>query len=105
MTPARHTHAVIVEVKSVHCPEITPRRGLALSTTATQMGTKVQFSCNNGNALIGTPEITCLASGNWSGPLPICESRFGIFLDFKEFSIILKTFQVSNVVKFQFRHL
>jgi len=51
-----------------------PRRGLVLSTTATQMGTKVQFSCNNGNALIGTPEIACLASGNWSSPLPICES-------------------------------
>lgn len=40
------------------------------------MSTKVQFSCNNGNALIGTPEITCLASGNWSSPLPICESEF-----------------------------
>lgn len=39
------------------------------------MSTKVQFSCNNGNALIGTPEITCLASGNWSSPLPICESK------------------------------
>lgn len=73
-TPARHTHSVFVEVKPVHCPEIMPRRGLVLSTTATQMGTKVQFSCNNGNALIGTPEITCLASGNWSSPLPICES-------------------------------
>lgn len=96
MTPARHTHSreyifsscsnqtliesnknflsVNVEVKAVHCNEITPRRGLALSTTQTQMGTKVQFSCNNGNALIGTPEITCLASGNWSSPLPVCES-------------------------------
>lgn len=75
ITPARHTHSVAVEVKAVHCNEITPRRGLALSTSATQMGTKVQFSCNNGNALIGTPEITCLPSGNWSGPLPICESE------------------------------
>lgn len=75
MTPARHAHAVVVEVKAVHCGEITPRRGLALSTTATQMGTKVQFSCNNGNALIGTPEIVCLASGNWSSSIPICESE------------------------------
>lgn len=50
---------MIVEVKAVHCPEIMPRRGLVLSTTATQMGTKVHFSCNNGNALIGTPEIVC----------------------------------------------
>lgn len=61
-TPARHAHSVNVEVKAVHCPEIMPRRGLVLSTSATQMGTKVHFSCNNGNALIGTPEITCRGS-------------------------------------------
>jgi hypothetical protein len=49
------------------------------------MSTKVQFSCNNGNALIGTPEITCLASGNWSGPLPICESKLNISYQFISF--------------------
>lgn len=38
------------------------------------MGTRVLFSCTNGNALIGTPEISCLPSGNWSAPLPVCES-------------------------------
>lgn len=78
MTPARHTHSIELVVKAVHCNEIIPRRGLALSTTATQMGTKVQFSCNNGNALIGAHEITCLPSGNWSGgtnSLPVCESN------------------------------
>lgn len=89
MTPARHAHAVIVEVKAVTCNEITPRRGLALSTTETKMGTKVQFSCNNGNALIGTPEITCLASGNWSGPLPICESKNKYITLFKSFLNIM----------------
>lgn len=80
-TPARHFHTIHVEVKAVHCEEITPRRGLVLSTTSTQMSTKVQFSCNNGNALIGTPEITCLGSGNWSSPLPICESELNRLLE------------------------
>lgn len=79
-TPARHSHSVNVEVKAVHCPEIIPRRGLVLSTTETQMGKKVTFSCNNGNALIGTNEIVCLASGNWSGILPVCESMKISFL-------------------------
>lgn len=63
-------------IQAVHCEEITPRRGLALSTTTTQMGTKVTFSCNNGNALIGAHDIVCLPSGNWSAPLPVCESMY-----------------------------
>uniref|UniRef100_A0A182JZ61 Sushi, von Willebrand factor type A, EGF and pentraxin domain-containing protein 1 n=1 Tax=Anopheles christyi TaxID=43041 RepID=A0A182JZ61_9DIPT len=74
VTPARHTHTVEVVVKAVHCNEIQVRRGLSASTGETMMGTRVLFSCTNGNALIGTPEITCLPSGNWSAPLPVCES-------------------------------
>ncbi|XP_058446633.1 sushi, von Willebrand factor type A, EGF and pentraxin domain-containing protein 1 isoform X1 [Malaya genurostris] len=74
VTPARHTHSVEVIVKPVHCNEIQVRRGLSASTTETMMGTRVLFSCTNGNALIGTPESTCLPSGNWSAPLPVCES-------------------------------
>lgn len=103
MTPARHAHAVIVEVKAVHCNEITPRRGLALSTTATQLGTKVQFSCNNGNALIGSPEISCLASGNWSGPLPICESNWSKYKIVETFLDDQKL-QASNAEKFRSLH-
>ncbi|XP_050076471.1 uncharacterized protein LOC126563780 [Anopheles maculipalpis] len=74
VTPARHTHTVEVIVKAVHCNEIQVRRGLSASTGETMMGTRVLFSCTNGNALIGTPEISCLPSGNWSAPLPVCES-------------------------------
>lgn len=40
------------------------------------MTTKVVLSCHNGNALIGASEITCLPSGNWSAPLPVCESMY-----------------------------
>lgn len=39
------------------------------------MNTHVRFSCANGNALIGAPEIVCLPSGNWSSPFPVCESE------------------------------
>ncbi|KAK7866166.1 hypothetical protein R5R35_001392 [Gryllus longicercus] len=74
VTPTRHTHAVEIIVKAVHCPNIPPRRGLNLSTMNTKMNTKVTLSCANGNSLIGASEITCLPSGNWSAPIPICES-------------------------------
>lgn len=60
---------------AVHCPVIPQRRGLTSDTQSTKMNTRVAFSCKNGNALIGSPEIVCLPSGNWSSPYPICESK------------------------------
>jgi hypothetical protein len=53
---------------------LVPRRGLSLGSKETMMGTKVHFHCTNGNSLIGAHEVICLPSGNWSAPLPVCES-------------------------------
>ncbi|XP_056646420.1 sushi, von Willebrand factor type A, EGF and pentraxin domain-containing protein 1 isoform X4 [Diorhabda sublineata] len=74
VTPARYTHSVEIEVKAIHCPVVPQRRGLTVNTQSTKMNTKLKFSCINGNALIGAPEVVCLPSGNWSAPFPICES-------------------------------
>lgn len=38
------------------------------------------FSCANGNSLIGAAQVTCLPSGNWSAPLPLCESEYCVLL-------------------------
>uniref|UniRef100_A0A1A9WXH7 Sushi, von Willebrand factor type A, EGF and pentraxin domain-containing protein 1 n=1 Tax=Glossina brevipalpis TaxID=37001 RepID=A0A1A9WXH7_9MUSC len=73
-TPARHEHSVEVVVKSINCPEIPIRRGLIVSTNGTKLSTRVLLSCSNGNSLIGSSELFCLPSGNWSAPLPVCES-------------------------------
>ncbi|XP_056646421.1 sushi, von Willebrand factor type A, EGF and pentraxin domain-containing protein 1 isoform X5 [Diorhabda sublineata] len=73
VTPARYTHSVEIEVKAIHCPVVPQRRGLTVNTQSTKMNTKLKFSCINGNALIGAPEVVCLPSGNWSAPFPICE--------------------------------
>lgn len=75
-TPARHDHSVDLVVKAVACPEIPARRGLTLSSNETKLSTRVALSCANGNSLIGAGELVCLPSGNWSAPLPVCESRF-----------------------------
>lgn len=45
-----------------------------MNSNDTKMGTKVHLSCANGNSLIGASELLCLPSGNWSAPLPVCES-------------------------------
>ncbi|XP_030377373.1 sushi, von Willebrand factor type A, EGF and pentraxin domain-containing protein 1 isoform X2 [Scaptodrosophila lebanonensis] len=74
MTPARHEHAVEVVIKAIHCTEIPMRRGLIVNTNDTKLSTRVLLSCSNGNSLIGASELFCLPSGNWSAPLPVCES-------------------------------
>ncbi|XP_018896895.2 sushi, von Willebrand factor type A, EGF and pentraxin domain-containing protein 1 isoform X2 [Bemisia tabaci] len=73
-TPTRHAHSIEIVVTAVHCPVLPPRRSLTISSQATKMNSLIKFTCGNGNALIGASEITCLPSGNWSAPLPVCES-------------------------------
>ncbi|KAK7593077.1 hypothetical protein V9T40_007829 [Parthenolecanium corni] len=74
ITPTRHTHSVEIVVKAVHCPVIPARKGLIINTKETKMNTEVEFSCSNGNALLGTSFVMCLPSGNWSAAIPTCET-------------------------------
>ncbi|XP_055372262.1 uncharacterized protein LOC129606153 isoform X4 [Condylostylus longicornis] len=73
-TPARHEHSVEILVKAINCPDIPMRRGLIVNSNDTKLSARVQLSCSNGNSLIGASELICLPSGNWSAPLPVCES-------------------------------
>ncbi|KAL0811803.1 hypothetical protein ABMA28_009231 [Loxostege sticticalis] len=73
-TPARQSHQVEIVVEDVHCPPLPIRRGLVASGLGTRLGIEIRFHCANGNALLGSPVLTCRASGNWSAPLPVCES-------------------------------
>lgn len=76
MTPARHDHSVEVLVRAIQCPDIPNKRGLTANLNETKLGSKIQLSCINGNSLIGASELTCMPSGNWSAPLPVCESMY-----------------------------
>ncbi|XP_050552078.1 uncharacterized protein LOC118277568 isoform X4 [Spodoptera frugiperda] len=73
-TPARQSHQVEIIVEDVHCPPLPIRRGLVASGLGTRLGTEIRFHCANGNALLGAHTLVCRASGNWSAPLPVCES-------------------------------
>ncbi|CAK1543665.1 unnamed protein product [Leptosia nina] len=75
-TPARQSHQVEIIVEDVHCPPLPIRRGLVPSSLDTQLGSEITFSCANGNALLGASTLYCRASGNWSAPLPVCESNW-----------------------------
>ncbi|XP_037078630.1 sushi, von Willebrand factor type A, EGF and pentraxin domain-containing protein 1-like [Pollicipes pollicipes] len=74
VTPPRHRHGVHIVVKAVHCPVVPERPGLYKSTHDTRMNTQVTFTCANGNTLIGAHQMNCLPSGNWSAPMPHCET-------------------------------
>lgn len=61
---------------AVHCPLVPARKGLIINTKETKMNTEVEFSCSNGNALLGASYVVCLPSGNWSAAIPTCESKY-----------------------------
>ena len=58
----------------MQCPSIIRTPGLSLSDDASNgLNAKVNFTCNNGNSLIGADQIKCLPSGRWSAPIPACQ--------------------------------
>ena len=42
----------------------------------------VEYGCTDGYALMGTSERTCNSSGEWSGRLPRCQSKYCIARNF-----------------------
>lgn len=63
---------------AVHCPSIPSKRSLIVGSQNTKLNSRVKFSCAGGNNLVGNSEIVCLPSGNWSDPIPSCESKYTV---------------------------
>lgn len=105
-TPARHDHRVDVLVRAIRCPEIPAKRGLKANNNETRFGTKVLLSCINGNSLIGSNELVCMPSGNWSAPLPVCESKLQSFYLYQPTAncIFVSCGKALNVETFQYKH-
>lgn len=53
-------------------PSIEKAEAISTGNTYTS---NVTFVCNSGYHLVGPQNITCLANGSWSRPLPLCEGN------------------------------
>ena len=51
-----------------------PENG-ATTGANTTFDSVVTHTCDDGFVLVGADERRCLESGNWSAPLPSCESK------------------------------
>ena len=51
-----------------------PRNGLR-ELSSTVLHSDAQYSCNHGYKLVGDKVRFCLASGEWSGFLPVCKRK------------------------------
>ena len=58
----------------MHCADLNLTKGLQVDNYSTKLGSRITFSCEQGNVLVGATHIRCKASGNWSAPFPECQS-------------------------------
>lgn len=68
-------------ILEIDCLPLPHREDLIYSTNATSAGTRVEFSCDEDNTLLGNSEIQCQASGIWNGGLPRCERMLTMFIN------------------------
>ncbi|XP_053464040.1 complement receptor type 1 isoform X2 [Nycticebus coucang] len=75
-SPAPRCELSVAAGKSCGTPP-EPFNGMVHINTDTQFGAIVNYSCNEGYRLIGSPSTVCILSGNnvtWDKEAPICES-------------------------------
>ena len=72
-TPNNKSHAVEIVVQDTRCPIISLTAGLVANTNQTEIGARVEFSCDNGKSLVGSASLQCLHTGQWDALTPACE--------------------------------
>jgi hypothetical protein len=66
----------VINVSAVDCGKVEPPENGAIRGRLTIYPNKVTFSCSDGFDLIGSPELQCLASGQWSNNTPACKGKY-----------------------------
>ena len=67
-----HTYDFHIALTFVVCGGLSNPANGGVSNTVAEVGGTVPYFCNYRYELIGDTNVTCQASGNWSGSPPIC---------------------------------
>lgn len=82
-TPRGNTNSISLKIIAVHCEAITvSEEHLTVRVEGTKLGHNAIFQCPVGYRINGSPNVTCQASGKWSGRPPTCEPVKCPSLDF-----------------------
>lgn len=70
--PSGHWSGEAPTCKPIICPNLSSPSYGSVSLSGLTVGSTASYKCNNGFILIGSSTRQCLATGYWSGEVPIC---------------------------------
>ena len=77
-SPQKLTQPIkITYVTAVGCPGLSDPVNGVLTSTGTNTGDSVAFTCNSGFELVGASVVHCLSNGTWDKPSPVCLTPAG----------------------------
>ncbi|XP_073414050.1 E-selectin-like [Dendrobates tinctorius] len=74
-TAAKQWTGEIPNCEPVECPSlVAPENGLMGCKDGTTYNSMCEFSCSEGFEMVGSSELRCLSSGQWSFSVPLCKA-------------------------------
>ena len=55
------------------CSTVSIGKHVHVKNSSREFGSTLKFSCDTDYRLVGSETVTCLTSGNWSAPFPLCD--------------------------------
>ena len=66
---------IFFSLAAITCPDLEDPQYGTVETTDNRVGDVANYECNFGFRLVGSSQLTCLVSGEWSDEVPTCERK------------------------------